>query len=183
MRAKGSHFDPAIDAIVQEIVDMMLNYNWKIGRSHNELMAKYPERNFGSICAYASQAGRFIRMCRGKVDEIRDRVLLGVDEGIELARKSEMVVWDNKNDVFVVHSKPDLKALKDFLQFQAEIHGILGSEPKRPPPESVEVPLDDLKKVLRDAGVLGVDALTKKDSDESDSEADTGGDADETDDN
>lgn len=168
MRAEGRHFDPVIDEITQKIMNMMLDGTWKVGKSHRQIAEEYPERTPDQIRQYAAAASRFIRLCRGSEDEVRERILLGIDRGIELAENAEKIHFDQDAGEFRTINQPDLKALESFLKFMAEVHGILIRDPKRPQSESVDVPIEELSRVL---GALGYDVTKRKDDTNGSSDA------------
>ena len=160
MRGDGRHFSPALDEITKRIIDMMVAGEWIIGKSHRQLAEEYPDRSVDQLRKHASDASRFIRLCHGDSDEVRDRILLGIERGIRLAVDAEKSIYDIEDKVWVSRKQPDLRALKDFLQLQAEVHGLLVRDAKRQSTDTVDVPVDELNRVL---GASGYEVRRKED--------------------
>lgn len=160
MRAEGRHFEPLLDEITKKIIDMMIDGTWKTGKSHRQLLQEYPDRSPTQIRQCSSAAARFMRICRGEEDEIRERILQELDRGIELALEAETVHYDQVAGEFRTTKQPNLAAHEKYIARQADIHGLLTRDPKRPQTEKVDVPLDELTRVL---DLLGYDVIKRKD--------------------
>lgn len=167
-RKKGKHWKPEIDGAVRECVDLMLDNKWVTGRSHLEIAEKY-QRTAKQMLTITATASRFIRLCRGKEDVIRDRILLSIDHAERAAFDAEKQVYDTQNGVWVSTKQPDLRALHSFLQMQIEVHGLCRSAKDEADGEStVKLPIDELTELLSELGyeVRKKDGASTDDSDD-----------------
>ena len=139
---------------------MMCDGEWNGAASYRKLMKEFPGTSQPNIEKMAIQASRFIRVCRGSEDEIRERILTMISKGVQLSFDAEKSIFDPIDKEWRTIRQPDLKALEMFLRFHAEVHGLISHDAKRPIiKESVDVPIDELKKVLSQ---LGYDVTRKE---------------------
>lgn len=160
VRAKGRHYSEKSDELHKRCIRLMLANEWVTGESTLALMEEYGLGR-AAIDKAAIAASRFIRLCRG---DIREEILRSIDQAKKLALKAEMVVYDPELGQFVRADKPDLPALKSFLQMQAEVHGLIGKASANATRhegsgEKVSVPIEELTGMLESLGY----EVTKKD--------------------
>lgn len=172
-KGKVRHFSVKWDDLVRSCIDLMVANEWVTGASTLKLMKStgYSRESVGKA---ANSASRFIRICRG---DVREEILRSLDHGKRLAVGAEMIVYDPELGSFVRTGKPDLAALRSFLQLQTEVHGLTGkasaNAQREGNGESVSVPIDELTDLLESLGY----EVTKKDDhgESSDSDGSDGG--------
>lgn len=125
--------DPELDERVREIVGLMLAGEWVAGASHIALAKKCKVEQV-TVRRWASEAGRFIRLCHGAEDEIRDELLRSIRR---VGRKAE--------------DAEDYRSANQSLELAAKVHGLL-EQKQRSADERVEVPLTEAAELLRAAG-------------------------------
>lgn len=176
-KGKVRHYSVKWDDLVRDCIDLMVENKWQTGASTLALM-KSTGYSRESVNKAACAASRFIRICRG---DVREEILRSLDHGKQLAVKAEMIVYDPEAGAFRRTGKPDLAALKSFLQLQTEVHGLTGkasaNAQREGNGENVSVPIDELTDLLESLGY----EVTKKDdhgesSDSDDSESGDGAD-------
>lgn len=162
------HWKPEIDGAVRECVELMLDNKWQTGRSHLDIAEKY-QRTAKQMLTITATASRFIRLCRGKEDVIRDRILLAIDHAERAAFDATKQVYDGEKGEWVSTPQPDLKALHSFLQMQIEVHGLCRSAKDNADGESqAKLPIEELAELLDGLGF----ELRKKDGQTGDSDDD-----------
>lgn len=124
--------NPELDDAVRRIVELMLKDEWRVGESHLEFSRKYGVTT-ATVRDWASHASRFIRLCAGSEDEIRDELLRNVRR---IGGKAE-----------------DAGEYRDALgaqELRLRVHGFLD---RKPPEERDEpVPVEQLAAALRQLG-------------------------------
>jgi hypothetical protein len=152
-RRKGVHWSPELDQLTTECLELMLEGRWETGRSHIALAKKHQSTE-SRIRQAAATASRFIRMCRGKEDEVRERVLMAIDRGEKAAFEAEKLVFDPEGGEWHRAKQPDLKSLIGFLQLQIEVHGLGRTSAKDPRPDddNVRLPIEELGEMLDGLG-------------------------------
>lgn len=169
-RTKGVHWSSDLDDVTREAIDMMLDGKWITGRSHLDLAKKHG-RDEGQVRQIAANASRFIRLCRGKEDQVRERILLAIDRGERLALEAEKVAFSMDGQELRA-KQPDLRALIAFLQLQCEVHGLCRSAKDKPTDDdTVKLPINELRELLDGLGF----EVVKKDGSSSDEEDGTTG--------
>lgn len=167
------HWSSELDQVTRECLELMLDLKWETGRSHIELAKKH-QRSESDIRSIAATASRFIRLCRGKEDEVKERVLQAIDRGVKLALEAEKVAFNGVTGETLRAEQPDLRALTGFLQLQIEIHGLGRTSAKEPRPDddNVRLPIHELGEMLDGLGYR----MVRKDGESSDSDqSDDGG--------
>ncbi len=163
MRAPVQHFSKEKDERFMHVVDLMLDHKWN-PRSFRDL-AKAWSVHPDTVQDYAHQASRFIRLAHGSEDEIRNRILLGIDQGISLALASEYKTYDQMRGKMVTHREPDLQNLHRFLHFMAEVHGVIGGpkvdKTKKTKSEEPTATYDVTAEIREVAGALGFELVPK----------------------
>lgn len=155
------HASADVDAIHAKIISWMLNGEWG-HHSYARLMEEHPERSLNYLREMASNASRHIRLSLDK-DEVRQFVHAYIDRGMKAAFEAEAVAFDQTKSRFHTYKRPDLRAVATFSQQIMELYGLTERDPKRPPPESVDVPIDELRRVL---GAAGWEITKKENTDE-----------------
>ncbi len=165
------HWSSDLDQLTTECLELMLEGRWETGRSHLDLAKKHSSSET-RVRQAAASASRFIRLCQGKEDEIRARVLLSIDRGEKAAFEAEKVVFDPQGGEWHRAKQPDLKALIGFLQLQIEVHGLGRTSAKDPRPDddNVRLPIEELGEMLDGLGFR----MVKKDGETGDSDTDPG---------
>jgi hypothetical protein len=161
-RKKGVHWSSELDAVTLECVELMLDNKWEIGRSHLALAKKHG-RSASDMGTIAASASRFIRLCRGREDEVKERILQAIDQGVKLAIEADKVAFSGDGEELRA-KQPDLRALTGFLQLQIEVHGLGRTHAKdKPSEDKVKLPIDELNELLGELGLK----MVKKDGESS----------------
>lgn len=98
----------------------MLAGKWRTGTSHAAYMKEY---GVGHECVkrWASEAYLFLRICQGSKEDIRGRILAGIETAQRLAleRKRFIPTQDGIDE----RIDPDVKTYVQSLEFYARVHG------------------------------------------------------------
>lgn len=131
IRKKGKHYSERRDQILRDVIAMMLDGTWVRGLSHFDLAKKH-KMHVDTAQHIATEAGRFLRLIYSEKEDLKAQVLASLDLGVRKALEAELVQYDQQTHRFKTHKKADLRALKDFLQLQAEVHGLTNVNAKEP---------------------------------------------------
>ena len=124
--------DAELDDRVREIVELMLRDQWRPGASHLEFARKYGVEPV-TVRRWASEAGRFIRLCNGSQDDIRDELLSSIRRVGGKAEDAE-----------------DYRSANQSLELAAKVHGLL--DRKSPDDEPEHVSAERVAAALRERG-------------------------------
>lgn len=162
MRKRGTHFSERRDQIQVDVVRKMLANEWVTGLSDLELAKKY-RLHEDTARRIAADASRHIRLAYSDKEDMRVRVLSLLDLGARKSLEAEQHQYDQQTHRFKSVKKPDLRALRDFAQLQAEVHGLVRSAKAEPSVidatgTAVGVDLGELNNLL---GGIGYQAVPK----------------------
>ena len=115
--------DSELDEAVRRIIELMLRDEWRAGTSHLEFARKHHVQVV-TVRRWASEASRFIRLCEGDQEQIRDELLRNVRR---IGGKAEEA-GDNRNALAA-------------QELRMRVHGVLDP---RPTEELSEAELDAL---------------------------------------
>lgn len=107
--------------VVQRIVDEMLTGKWRSGRSHQAFMKEF-DVSLSTVKNWASEAYLFIRMCQGSKEDIRARILAGIETAQTLSLERKRFIPTQDGDV-IERDDPDVKTYVQSLEFYARVHG------------------------------------------------------------
>lgn len=157
-RSRGRHWSATKDERLKYIIDLMLGGEWQLGKSTLDVMQRFGITAFTAEDD-ASDASRFIRMSRGDLVDIHNRILLSIDRAERAAFNADKIVFSEKSQSFIRTPDPDLRALHSFLQLQCEVHGLCRDvKPSGQMPAEVGVPVKELAELL---GGLGFEVTPK----------------------
>jgi hypothetical protein len=119
-----------LDGIVRGIMDAMCSGAWQTGKSHRELADKH-KVELATVRAWAADASRMLRLCRGDEQEIRDEILAGVENCHRFALEEK-----------------DVRSALAALELRTKVLGLLVTKVQdvTPPKEQL---LDQIRLVLR----------------------------------
>jgi hypothetical protein len=137
------------DEVVREVMADMCSGRWQAGVSHRELAARFGVAA-ATVEGWASEACRFLRMCRGREDEIRELILSGIENLGRLALDHQKLVYSD--GAWQSHPEPDLKGYAASLELRARVYGIIGPDARKAGP-LVSVPGQELVGLLKSDGV------------------------------
>lgn len=156
-RKAGKHHSERRDRIQVEVIDKMLALEWIPGKSTGEFARKY-KLHYDTMAHIVADASRAIRLGYSDKEELKTRILASLDLGLRLALNAEQQQYDQQSHRWRSIKKPDLKALRDLIQLQAEVHGLTGVDAKaeRPSMDVVGVDVGELNHLLDGLGYQAV---------------------------
>jgi len=119
--------------VVKRIMDEMLDGTWRTGKSHRAYADEYGVE-VCTVRRWSSEAYMFIRLCQGSEDDIRGRILAGIDLVCEKALQRKFIVTRKDGEV-AEYPSPDVKSYLTALEFYARVYGV--DKPKESTNESV----------------------------------------------
>ncbi len=124
----------------------MLAGKWVTGKSHEAYMAEFGV-GFECVKRWASEAYLFLRLCQGNREDIRGRILAGIETVQRLALEKKRTHLTKDGEV-IETPEPDMKAYLASLEFFARVHG--ADKPDEQPQETVSEA--ELAELLRARG-------------------------------
>lgn len=145
--------DDRRDEAIKSIIEDFLECRWRVGRSHREYAAKYGVE-LVTVRGWAAEASRFLRLCRGNEEEMRERMLAQLDEISKRCMEHEQVFYTDDGDERR-YPKPDYRNWIGALELQARVNGITKNEQPGAAGNTgspMEIPVEELKAALEQAG-------------------------------
>lgn len=151
MSAEGQKPESHRDEGVRVIIGAMCDGTWQVGKSHRELGERYSVTE-DTVRGWASEASRFLRMCRGNEDEIRTQIIMGIQAcGARcLGRKRAFITGAGE---LREADDPDLRTFLGTLELLARVHGLLDRKTKNEVPTE-EAELDEIADLMRANGFV-----------------------------
>lgn len=146
--ASGSESDRA----VSEIIQLMLAGEWRAGSSHLEISGRY-QVTVATVRKWSAEAARFIRLCRGSEDEIREQILCELrDIGARCKTFRYTKVLKDGSQIEI--DRPDFRSWIGAMDLQARVLGVAFSEKKDVASGggNVEATAEELRQALEEAG-------------------------------
>jgi hypothetical protein len=122
--------DQVTDDAIAAIVKLMLQHEWEAGRSHLEFSKRYGV-TVPTVRNWAADASRFIRLCHGSQEEIRDELLASIRR---VGRNAELA--------------DDHRSATGALELACKVHGLL----ERKPESAEELTEEQLDAMIRARG-------------------------------
>lgn len=152
-RTKAEAFQTNKDAGVAEIIEAMLT-GFDPARLYPELAKKYGVA-VQTVAAWASDAARFLRMCRGNEETFREAMLSELHQVAESC-KNNVRTWVKKDGDEVNVPSPDHRNWLGSIDLRARVYGITSANGQAGGSGrsggQIEVTIDELRAVLEPLG-------------------------------